>query len=283
MNTRSQDRKLRKIRGREKSATGLKHEPQMLLKDRSPAGRIFTLIELLVVIAIIAIIAGMLLPALGKARAKAHATECLGRLKMLGTSAIIYVDSYKGWLYGSWVYESKSLNMWFQIMSTRTGILPLKRGGKMVDSKHYHCPTGKPPANQTQCYGQACVGTGTYSTQDSEPGAYMTIANVGTSSNDPIYGSFMYFYSAHNTNPGGFPVYADSVTTGGVQSYYWHKGGFAGADYSVAARHANQVNITFADGHSAPVPVAQLGKPPHKIRYYGYDDGRIGLKARGTD
>ena len=55
--------------------------------------RKFTLIELLVVVAIIGILASMLMPSLAAARGKAKTSVCLGQLKQLGTSFIMYADS----------------------------------------------------------------------------------------------------------------------------------------------------------------------------------------------
>ncbi len=66
--------------------------------DNRQPSRGFTLVELLVVIGIIAVLIGILLPSLRKAREAAAASACLSNLRQIGIGFNIYVNENKGWL-----------------------------------------------------------------------------------------------------------------------------------------------------------------------------------------
>lgn len=60
------------------------------------ASRAFTLIELLVVVAVIAVLIGIMLPALGKARQSARTLVCLSNIRQIEVAHTLYADTYKG-------------------------------------------------------------------------------------------------------------------------------------------------------------------------------------------
>lgn len=114
----------------------------------------FSLIELLVVIAIVAILAGLLLPALNKARNSAFSSGCISVQKQIGTAQSMYSADWNEWILPNYAQKNDPYGIWPAVLSGWTAAqkkgAPLRGGIQSSEWRNFSLSGGKAEGRMEQ-------------------------------------------------------------------------------------------------------------------------------------
>lgn len=197
---------------------------------RRPA---FTLIELLVVVAIIAILASLLLPALGRAREFARARQCTSNLKQIAVAVYSYADNQNN---GKIVRSYNGTDVWNMILMQTgeiQGQLPTGPYYISASATVFVCPSS---ANAADCY-----SWGTSDTPRWKALTYALNLDPTGQGNNAGWESL-----AKITNPS---VKILLIEENNYWSWYDRCDSDPSGSRKLLHKHNNAVNVLFVDGH----------------------------------